>query len=388
MTQTRIDPRLTILFLWLAGILAAGQFAKISVTFPTFRELYPEQGASLGFLVSAVSVMGVVFGLFAGLMIARIGYKRLLVAAMLMGGVMSIVQAALPPFAIMLASRAIEGVSHLVIVVAAPTMMAQIAPPEFRNTAMTLWGTVFTVAIAIFAFLGLPFVEYAGIAALFLLHGAALIVMAWVMSRILPRLTKGQAMPAFGLRDVISQHLRAYSSARIAAPAAGWVFYAAAFVALVTVLPDFLPQDQRAFLTGILPIAALVVSMTLGIGLMKVFSPVSVLVAGFAFGGLATVALASGVAPSLSAVALLGAMGLIQAGSFSAIPVLNVTAEDQALANGAVAQAGNTGNLIGTPLLLVLIEGFGFAGLIGFALVLFVGGIAVHLFLAARRRAG
>lgn len=387
MTQSRFDPRVTILFLWLSGILAAGQFAKISVAFPTFREIYPSQGASLGFLVSAVSVIGVVFGLFAGLMIAKIGYKRLLVAAMLVGGVLSVVQAMLPPFAVMLASRLVEGVSHLVIVVAAPTMMAQISPPEFRNTAMTLWGTVFTVAFAIFAFLGLPFVERVGVSGLFLLHGISLIVMAWVMSRIVPRLTKDRALPSFNVRDVLSQHVRAYSSARIAAPAAGWVFYAAAFVALVTVLPDFLPQDQRALLAGILPIAALVVSMTLGIRMLGVFSPVSVLVAGFALGAVAALVLATGVAPSLSAMALLGAMGLVQAGSFSAIPALNSSPDDQALANGAVAQAGNTGNMIGTPLLLVLVETLDFTGLIAFALVLFSGGIAVHLVLAARRRA-
>lgn len=385
--RTHLDPRVTIFLLWVGGIFAAGQFAKISVPFPMFREIYPEQGASLGFLVSGVSVMGVVFGLFAGLMIARLGYRRLLVWAMIIGGTMSLVQALLPPFPMMLASRAIEGASHLVIVVAAPTMIGQIAPPELRNAAMTLWSSVFTVAFAVFAFGGLPLVEMIGVSGLLALHGLGLLGMALVLAPILPRLSKGQTHAPLRLRDVVERHIAAYSSARIAAPAAGWVFYAASFVALVTVLPDFLPQDQRAFLTGIMPIAALGVSLTIGIRLLRVVSPVTVLIVGFLTSTAATVVLATGIAPSAAAIAMLGAMGLVQAGSFSAIPYLNELPENQALANGALAQAGNTGNMIGTPLLLMLVGAFGFAGVIGFAVVAFCGGTFVHLILAARRRA-
>ena len=382
MTDTRIP--LKILALWLTGILAAGQFAKVSVTFPAFRALYPDLGPSLGFLVSALSLTGMLFGLLAGVLLTRFGVKRMLIGALMLGGAMSLVQSTLPAFGLMVVTRVIEGASHLAIVVAAPTMVGQIAPLAWRNTAMTLMSAVFAVAFALFSWLGLPLVAEFGLPVLFLLHGGLMIGMAGVLSRLLPRLD----LPAYGpltLRDVVARHGAAYRSAFVAAPAAGWLFYASSFVALVTVIPDFLPAEMRAFVSGSMPLAALVVSLTFGIIMMRFKTPVSVLMVGFVAS--AALAMALGVIGPAAwlAIAMLGIMGLVQSGSFAAIPALNATPEDQALSNGALAQAGNTGNLIGTPLLLWLVDGFGFAGLIGFALVAFVGGFAIHWLLAARR---
>ena len=46
-----------------AGLGAAGQFAKLSVPFETLRLLYPEGGVWLGFLVTALSALGLLLGL-------------------------------------------------------------------------------------------------------------------------------------------------------------------------------------------------------------------------------------------------------------------------------------------------------------------------------------
>jgi predicted MFS family arabinose efflux permease len=64
---------------------------------------------------------------------------------------------------------------------------------------------------------------------------------------------------------------------------------------------------------------------------------------------------------------------------------LNPAAADRARASGAVAQLGNLGTTTGTPLLALMIAGFGAAGVVAFALPLCLLGMAIHQ-LQARRR--
>ncbi|SFJ50871.1 Predicted arabinose efflux permease, MFS family [Celeribacter neptunius] len=384
--------RLTIFLLWLAGVLAAGQFAKVAVTFPLFREAYPGFGPTLGFLVSALSLMGLIFGLFSGMILSRLGFRRILLLALSFGGALSLLQASLPGFGLMLISRALEGAAHLMIVVAAPTLIGQIAPPSWRNTAMALWSTVFAVAFALFSWLGLPLAQSFGLPMLMILHGLLLWIMALILSRVLPIRPRTERLPPLTLREIIAKHVAAYSSPSIAAPAAGWLFYAMSFVAIVTVFPDFLPDAQRGVISGVMPLAALSVSMTLGISLLRHVSPVTVLITGFVLAAVLALCLSFGesLGPARAwvAVAMLGALGLVQSGSFASIPMLNTTPEDQSLANGALAQTGNAGNLIGTPLLLWLVDRFGMTGLIGFAVLVFCAGAMVHLWLMTLRKHG
>ena len=177
-----------VLLLWLAGLCAAAQFAKFSVVFPTIREHYPDAGTSAGFLVSILSLMGIVLGTSAGMIVARVGFRRLLLSALVLGAAASAYQATLPPFEPMLASRLVEGLSHLVIVVAAPTLMAQVSAPRHRPVTMTLWGTFFGVAFTIVAWLGLPLVSIHGLHMLFIAHAVAMSAVAVALYFYLPRL--------------------------------------------------------------------------------------------------------------------------------------------------------------------------------------------------------
>ena len=68
------------------------------------------------------------------------------------------------------------------------------------------------------------------------------------------------------------------------------------------------------------------------------------------------------------------------------MPVLNASAQDRALANGGLAQAGNLGNTIGTPLFVWIIAIAGYPGMMAASVLVLGLGAAVHLALAARRR--
>ena len=113
-----------ILTLWLAGMSAAMQFSQVSVTFATLQAHYGISESAMSWLLSITSLFGVVFAACAGLFIQRWGYKHILLMALFLGGALSLVESTLPPLRVMFALRVLEGISHLAIVVTAPTLMA------------------------------------------------------------------------------------------------------------------------------------------------------------------------------------------------------------------------------------------------------------------------
>ncbi|MGZ9808835.1 MFS transporter [Pseudoroseicyclus sp. H15] len=374
-----------ILALWAAGLGAGAQFAKVSVIFDALGLAYPEAGASLGFSVSLLSFLGIVFGLFAGLIAARLGLRRLLIVGLLLGAAVSAFQVTLPPFPVLLASRVVEGLSHLIIVVAAPTLMAGAASEGQRPVAMTLWSTFFGVAFALTAFFGLPLTEALGPGALFAAHAVYMAAMAALLAWILPPRPPAVPEARLTLRSIAARHVEAYRSPNSAAPALAWLFYTLAYVSILTVLPGMmLAVEGRAFVSTAMPIAGIAVSMSLGLLLLRIFPPVPVVMMGFAISAVCALLLLVTDNPWVP-VALVGGLGLVQGANFSAIPALNPAPDRQAIANGAVAQMGNLGNTLGTPILLAAVAAFGLPGLVGFAVLAFGGGIVAHGVLARRR---
>lgn len=376
-----------IALLLLAGMTAAGQFAKVSVIFPELAEAYPDAGTSLGFLVSILSLTGVITGLFAGMVVARIGMRRVVVAGLLLGAALSAVQATLPPMPVMLLTRALEGLSHIALVVALPTLIAQISADRHRPYTMTLWGSYFGVTFALVAWLGAPLARLHGPSVLFLLHAGAMLALAAALALALPKgVVARRTDPLPGFAQILANHPRIYASPYIAAPALGWFFYTLTFVALLTVLPPYLPDATRATLSFWMPIAGIIVSLTLGAQLLRHMPAVTIVLIGLAAAALCVVLMWLMPGAFLPPVLLFGSLGLVQGASFTAIPQLNPDPADQALANGALAQMGNLGNLLGTPVLLAMTTPMGFDGAILFALAAYAGCAAVHLHAAARRK--
>jgi MFS transporter, DHA1 family, inner membrane transport protein len=370
-----------------AGLCAAAQFAKVSLIFPELLALYPNAGPAAGFMVSLLSFIGMALGLFAGIIVARLGFRSLLLAALVLGAALSAYQATLPPFPMMLLSRLLEGASHLIIVVAAPTLIAQVSADRHRTAALTLWGTFFGVAFALVAWLGLPLVKAYGPPSLFAAHAMAMVLAATLLYTMLPQQeAEGRDASKLGLQEIGQRHIATYASAFISAPGIGWLFYTLSFVSMVTVLPGYVEPANRAFVAGAMPLASIAGSMTLGVILMRYISAVKIIILGFGLSALWALLLWLFPGEAWVCIGLFAALGLVQGASFAAVPQLNADARSQAYANGALAQMGNLGNLSGAPILLLMTAGLGLHGVVLFAVVCYVCGIAVHVALAMRRR--
>ena len=374
--------------LWFAGLTAAGQFAKIGVIFDLLRPVWPGAGVWLGLVVSVVGFVGIVFGTSAGIAVARIGPRRMLLAALAAGAVLSLVESLMPPLPVMIALRALEGMSHLAIVVAAPVLIAASARPADQPAAMTLWSTFFAVAFSLAAFLGRPLVEAHGPAAFFVTHAGLMALAGGVLWAMLPACAPPPAN-TIARAGVIEAHRRIYASPRIAAPALGFVFYTLMFVAFLTLLPDVIAAEWRYLTATVMPLASIVVSLAVGVPLTRRLGAVETVQIGLAAGALALIAFAvsggAGMLALISVMAVSGALGLVQGGSFAAISELNQTGAARAEAAGAIAQLGNVGTTLGTPVLLRMTDLWGLPAVLWFGLPLCLGGIATHAWLARRR---
>lgn len=137
---------------------------------------------------------------------------------------------------------------------------------------------------------------------------------------------------------------------------------------------------------GAMPLVSIAVSMTLGVVLLRYISAVNVVIAGFAASALCMVWLWAVPAGVFACLALAAAMGLIQGASFAAVPQLNTGAQAQTQANGAMAQMGNLGNTLGTPVMAMALAGWGYFSLPVLAGAAFALGLILHLLLATLRR--
>lgn len=378
-----LPPMVLVLLLWFAGLGAAAQFGKISILYEPLRGTYGGYGeVALGLVVSIVGMVGLIFGTTAGLLVARVGPRRAIVAALAAGAAMSALQSLFPSYPLMLASRIIEGASHLAIVVVGPTMIAALAPEAKRPLAMTLWSSFFGVTYAVLALIG-PLVTPGG---LFLGHAGFMAGLALILAATLPADPKAAPAP---LANLLGQHAQIYASPRLAAPAMGFFCYTFLYVAVLTLLPPETPAAQRALIAAGMPLASIAVSLTLGVWLLRHLTAVRLVQWGYgvAIPGFVLVWLfwGNGAGMVLGGFWLSAALGIVQGASFAAIPELNATAQDRARAAGAVAQLGNLGTTSGTPVLAALLASAGPLGLALAAAILCMLGIGLHAVQAKRR---
>jgi predicted MFS family arabinose efflux permease len=333
-------PWALIAALYLTGLIAAGQFAKVSLTLGALAVAYP--GAPVAFAVSGVAVMGILFGVYAGGVTASIGPRRAILIALAISAAAGMGQALLPPFPLLMALRVVEGAGHLVLVVAIPTLMAALSASRDRALVMGLWATFFGVGFALAALL-----VGEGAAPVYGVHAGLAALMGVVLWRMLPRGVVAERRPLPRLSD----HVTLYRTPRLFAPALGHGIYAFLFLALVTYLPTAL---DALWLAAVLPLAGIAGSLATG-PLARLVAPAHLVSGGFI--AMAAVFAAALALPSLAApVSVLGLLvsGIVAGGGFAAVPWLNEADADRALANGALAQLGNIGTFAGTPVLAAL----------------------------------
>ena len=141
-----------------AGVAAAVQFGKVAPSLLAIGQGFGVGLTGAAGLISVFALVAASIGLPAGLLAARAGVRRVLLAGLWVLGAAGLGASLAPGIGILYALRALEGGAFLAIVVSAPTLVAASAAPRDRSLALTLWSAVMPAGIAL-GLLAAPLVE-------------------------------------------------------------------------------------------------------------------------------------------------------------------------------------------------------------------------------------
>lgn len=373
--------RTFILILWLIGVLAAAQLAKIAVLAARLADTFGLSIATTGLLISLLEVGGALFGLAAGVALGWIGGRRSLVAGLAILAATGVAEAYASGATALLAARAAEGVGYLLVVIAAPTLIAATASDRDRASALSLWSTFVAVGMAVGS------VVTGGAFATFGLRGALLL---W------PLLSAIAMVAVLRLPAAAPVARQALALPRAAAWIAtfGFGLYTSFVCALIMLFPSFLVEQARVsssvagIATGIVALGSVPgAAVAIAFARLRWLSRkrTIAIVSGTLFAAAVAapqVFVAGSVPDSILwksaawAVWISFSSGIASPIVFGRLPMLagarSATDPKIALANGLITQFGAGGALLGPPIggLVVMDWGWGGLGLLVAALAL------------------
>jgi predicted MFS family arabinose efflux permease len=379
-----------IALLYLAGALAALQYAKMPLMLPSLLLQTPMSPVQQAIALSIIGIVGAIAGTFAGAVCQAAGLRRTLSFGLAVGAAGALLPLAASAYPMLLLARAIESVAHMAIVVSVPTLMLSLCSPADRSKVMAMWSCYFTITFISAAVIAPAVLRAADWQGMAVLH-AALMAVVWALCWRLPQagaLLGTQV--SLSVQDILKAQFRLLRQSKLLAVPATFFGYTLLFVALVSVLPRWLSSTpaQAAQLAMALPCASLVgtlLSMAVlswGIAGYRIvaWSALGIILAGAALmllpaQGLATLGLV------LVTFVLLGTL---PAGIISSIPALFSPGDaDITLVNGGLVQFGNLGNFVGSPILAALLLQFGWASAGAYLLA---GGLIAFICLVFLRR--
>jgi hypothetical protein len=411
-----------VLLVYGTGVLAAAAFGKVA---PAIALLRADLGLSLGqagWLVSAITALAALLGTPVGLWVRRGGGRRALLGGLVILAVTGTAGAAAPGIGWMLAARVAEGVGFLLVVVAAPTLLVEMAGRRDQPAVLALWGTGIPVGLAVGAAAG-------GVLAplgwrLWLAVPSALAVPAAVATALLvppdapgpgggPPLPPGTGGPRTPRADPPSRRVGEVAGggaprsrgaglrlADLRVPAllaGGFCATVGIAAAVLGMLPAFLEEQRHAGIaaggtaTALVALSSVLGSAVAGwllghgvglralaaAGLLMPLASWPLVAAGGSLGG-----------SVLAGAALLAVNGVLVAGVFAAVPRVAAAPDHLAVVNGLVAQLGSTGSLLGPPLLAWAVGVAGWGVLPSFVAAFTVLGVVLLLLAESRAAAG
>jgi MFS transporter, DHA1 family, inner membrane transport protein len=351
-----------------AGIVAAFHVGKVPPALPSIRT---ELGATLrqaGWLLSTVNLISAAGGMAIALTADRVGHLRLVIFGTSLSLVASLCGAFVTNVDGLLASRVVEGLGFIAVVVAIPTLLLRLAGPADQRLAMAMWTTYMPAGagtMMLISALVLPGTSWR--IAWLVAAGASAAMLATLLLRALPR--EELAPHAAARRPVLREMAEVASSGGPLAIALCFGAYSCCWFAVVGFLPTLqierlhLSTSTAAIVTALVTIVNVSGNLAAGWllrhnvarGTLIVGAAVSMAfcAAGIFVDGLPDVM-------RLILAALYSAViGVVPGALFTAIPVHAPRPPLIGAATGLLMQGSNVGALLGPPVTAVLVSSGG-----------------------------
>jgi DHA1 family inner membrane transport protein len=135
-----------------SGIVASAQIGKAIVTVPMIRGDLAFGLDLAGLIVAVFAALGATMGIGAGVVVGRLGVRRALIGGMGVIAIGNVIGAGAPDELVLLAARVIEGIGFLGVVLAIPSMLAQLVPRDARDFVMAVWSAYMPAGIMLMLF--------------------------------------------------------------------------------------------------------------------------------------------------------------------------------------------------------------------------------------------
>ena len=342
-----------VLFAYLLSVMAAVQLGRFAPAAKTIMDDLSIDLRAFGWVVSLINAAPAALGVIAGFAVVRYGLKRSLCHGAVGLAVLVIATAATSNLALLLVLRLLEGFAYLLIVIAAPTVIALSARPAARTTMLALWGSYFFIGLSLSAVIGGWSAELLGWRTWLLICGFGLLAAAAGAQICVPR-------------DADTAPLAGAKPAESGLPIAFWCLATAFFgIALLSAsipatLPAFLigslgfSQTAAGLTTGLVALASLAGNVCYGVFSRWLPDRFFVIVTNLCLLAVAVPIYGLGAEQPLIVIASCAlaflVLGMLAAQAFAAVPKLVVDAGGIGVANGLLAQLGSVGALAGAPL--------------------------------------
>lgn len=379
------ERRLT-LFVFAAGWLSAAQVGKVPPSLSLLRQDFALSLVDAGWFASLIACVAALFGVLCGLWVSMLGLGRSLMAGLVLMGAGSATAALMSDFGGLFAARLLEAFGFVMVVVAAPSLLAVtlVDRPLWRQRALIAWGTYMPVGVAAMMVLAPPLLAFAGWRSLWLLCSilcVGLFLWARQSHQGLSGLTGPRALTLGQLADGL----------RLSGP---WLMgvsfgcYTAIWFVLVTWLPTFAVSHMGYSLASASWLTASAVLLNIAGNLSAQFLasmavPRWLVLFGVQvlMGSVGWVVFSSGypdLARAGAAVVVCGLAGALPATVFFGIPFHASRPEQIAVGNGIVMQLGSIGTFAGPPAIALMVSYYGGwdAGRWLIPLLAVIGGVA------------
>ena len=371
----------------LLGVIAAIYIGKLPPAIPVLRAEFNLSLGQSAWMVSMFNTLGVVASIFMGLLTARAGAWRLCVtgaATMLIGAVVGASAAGTTQ---LLASRFLEGVGFLCIVVAAPGLLMAATADADRKRVFSFWGAYMPTGTTLGMLLAPLLIAAHGWRALWLLtagFAAAAIVLLMVrkVDYVGSTVARGAVLASTN-RDIAAAKLAAMappaaprtcwraSAAPLKRAGPWWIAlafgcYAFNFYAIMVWLPTFMVDERQMPLLAASLLTALVVAVNipgnlLGGVLMQrgVSRGTNICIAGVATGVTAAIIFSPSLPDALryfACVAFSFCVGVLPGSVMSAAQIHAANGAQVGTVQGMINQGSNLGQFA-SPLLVTAAVG-------------------------------
>ena len=356
-----------ILVVYAVGVMASLQVGRVAPAAESLQQTFGVGLAAIGVMVALINLAPALLGAAAGTWVDRLGPRGSLTLGCGILAAAAMAAAAPMPWEALLALRVVEGLGYLLIVVAAPTVIAAEARGRGLARGMALWGTFFTLGLSAAAFAGGVVVQRFDWAAWFAASGVLGLAALAAVRLALPDRIRGARAAGKAV------------AARALPGACWWLCAAFFFVAflslgLLSLVPllaaERLGVDEGAAggLAGIVALSSLAGSILYGAAAPHARRSVIVVTAS----ALILIGLVPLVTHTRDMVLLtlplavsVAASGATVSFVFAQVPLVAATPRQIPTINGMIVQMGSVGSLTGPPVIAFVVAQQGWQGLGG-----------------------